>query len=171
VAFVAEVATGGAQDRGAERVDHFAGMQVAGLAEGGGDIEFRGVAFEHAIGEKDQTVTRGQRKCLLPERSARAQAERQVDVEVDLFDATVAQPQRQRVPGVDDRRCAVAEVDPQQLAGDELAGAVVRGHRVVRVGGLIPEVQSVAATVAQAGDQQGGQQRGLDLVPDRVGDR
>jgi hypothetical protein len=41
VAFVAEVATGGAQDRGAERVDHFAGMQVAGLAEGGGDIEFR----------------------------------------------------------------------------------------------------------------------------------
>jgi hypothetical protein len=38
---VAEVAAGGAQDRGAERVDHFAGMQVAGLAEGGGDIEFR----------------------------------------------------------------------------------------------------------------------------------
>ena len=91
---VAEVAASGAQNRGAERVDHFAGMQVAGLAEGGGDVEVSGVAFEHAIGDKDQTVTRRQRKCLHPERSARAQPERQVDVEGDLIDATVAQPQR-----------------------------------------------------------------------------
>jgi hypothetical protein len=40
------------------------------------------------------------------------QAEWQVDVEVDFFDATVAQPQRERVPGVDGRRCPDAQVDP-----------------------------------------------------------
>ena len=53
---VAEVAAGGAQNRGAERVDHIAGMQVAGLAEGGGDVEVRGVAFKQAIGDKDRPV-------------------------------------------------------------------------------------------------------------------
>jgi hypothetical protein len=46
------------------------------------------------------------------------------------------------------------QVDPQQLAGDELAGAGVRDQPVVGGVGLIPEVQP-AATVAQASDQQG----------------
>ena len=69
---VAEVAARGAQHRGAELVDHFAGMQVAGLGEGGGDVDLSGVAFEHAVGDEDQAVTRGQRERLHPERSARA---------------------------------------------------------------------------------------------------
>ena len=87
---VAEVAAGGVQDRGAERVDDFAGMQVAGLAECGGDVEVRGVAFEHAVGDEDEPVTWHQREPLHSERSARLQTERQIDVEVDVPDATVA---------------------------------------------------------------------------------
>jgi NAD(P)-dependent dehydrogenase (short-subunit alcohol dehydrogenase family) len=46
-----------------------------------------------------------------------------------------------------------------------------RGQGVVGVAGLVPEVQSTATTVAQAADQEGSQQRCLDLVPNRVGDR
>ena len=64
---VAEVAVGGAQDRGAEFVDDFAGMQVAGLAEGFGDVELGRVAFEHAVGDEDESVARRQRKRLNPE--------------------------------------------------------------------------------------------------------
>jgi hypothetical protein len=36
---------------------------------------------------------------------------------------------------------------------------------------LVTQGQSAAATVAQAADQQGRQQRRLDLVPDRISDR
>jgi hypothetical protein len=45
------------QDRGAECVDDFAGMQVVGLAERGGDVEVRGLAFEHTVGDEDEPVT------------------------------------------------------------------------------------------------------------------
>jgi hypothetical protein len=168
---VAEVAAGGAQDRRAECVDQLAGMQVAGVAEGVGDVEVAGVAFQHAVGDEDDPITRLQRKCLDPERSACLQAEGQIDLEVDLLDPFVAQPQRRRVPGVDDDRRPEAQVDTQQLTGDELADPGVCGQRVVGVLGLVQEAQPAAATVAQAADQQGGQQRRLDLVPHRVGDR
>jgi hypothetical protein len=90
---VAEVAAGDPQDRGAEFVDDLAGMQVAGLPECGGDVELGGVAFQHAVGDEDQSVTGLQRERLYPERRGRLQAERQVDVEVNLLDAAVAQPQ------------------------------------------------------------------------------
>ena len=86
---------------------------------------------------KTNAVTRRKRERLHPERPARLQAEREVDVELDLLDAAVAQPQRERVPGVDDGCGTGAQVDPQQLAGDELAGRGVRRERVVGVPGLL----------------------------------
>ena len=64
---VAKVAAGGLEDGGAECVDDFAGMQFAGLLECGGDVELRGVAFQHAVGDEDESVTRRQRERLYPE--------------------------------------------------------------------------------------------------------
>ena len=97
-------------------MDDFAGMQVAGLAQGRGDVEACGVAFQHAVGDEDEPIAGLEGELLHPERAARLQAERQVDVELDLLDATVAQPQRERVPGIDDGRRTVVQVDTQQLA-------------------------------------------------------
>jgi hypothetical protein len=65
----------------------------------------------------------------------------------------------------------VCRVHPHELAGDELAGRGVLDQAVVGVVGLLAEAQSLAAPVAQAADQQRGQQRGRHLVADRVGDR
>ena len=91
---VAEVACGRAEYRRAEFVDDFAGMEVAGLAEGSGDVEARSVAFQHAVGDEGEPIAGLERELLYPERSARVQAERQVDVESNLLDAALAQPQR-----------------------------------------------------------------------------
>ena len=131
---VAEVTRGRAEYCGAKFMDDFAGMQIAGLSEGPGDVEPRSVAFQHAVGDEDEPIAGLQWELLHPERAARLQAERQVDVEVNLLDAAVAQPQREWVPGIDDGRRTAVQVDAQKLAGDEVARLGVRGQIVVGVG-------------------------------------
>ena len=111
-------------------------------------------------------------KLLHPERAARLQTERQVDVEVDLLDAAVAQPEREWVPGIDDGRRTAVQVDTQQLAGDEVARLGVRGQVVV--GFRMP----VEGGSGRGGGRCGGcatrrvaRSAACDLVPDSVGDR
>ena len=63
---VAEVACGRAEYCCAKFVDDFAGMQVAGLAEGGRDVETCSVAFQHAVGDEDEPIAGLEWKLLHP---------------------------------------------------------------------------------------------------------
>ena len=101
---VTELAPGRAHDGVAERVDDLAGVEVAAAAQRVGDVHFGRVAFQHAVGDEDDAVTRRYRELLHPERPARTDAEREVDVQLDLLDAPVAQPQREWMASIDDLR-------------------------------------------------------------------
>ena len=83
----------------------------------------------------------------------------------------MTQPERERVPGVDDQRVAGVEVHAQQLPGDELAHRRMRDQRFVGVPRLLAEVSTSTTFVAKASHQQGREQRGRDLVTGSVGDR
>ena len=101
---VTELPSGRPHHGRAEGVDDFAGVRSPLRLSVSGDVDFGRVAFEHAVGDEDDAVTRRYRELLHPEGPARTDAEREVDVQLDLLDAPVAQPQRERVAGIDDLR-------------------------------------------------------------------
>ena len=130
-------------------------MQLGARGQGGGHVELGGVAFQDALGHEDDAVTGPQVEGLQPVLGAPSDPERQVDVQFDLGDLAVAQPQRERVPGVDDLDGLGVQVDPQHLAGDELAGSGVGLHGVVGVTRLVVQARAPAALVAQAAHPRG----------------
>jgi len=65
---------------------------------------------------------------------------------------------------VDHRSEAGRQVDLQQLAGDELIGAGVRGERGAGRPGLFEQASPAAAAVAQVADHRGCQLRGVHAV-------
>jgi hypothetical protein len=146
-------------------------VQRRGAGQQGADVELGGVALQHPVGEQDQAVTRPERDLLGAERATGDDPERQVDGELELLGPPVPHPQRQRVPGVDDRRAAAAPVHPHQLTGDELAPRRVGLQRVVGGARLVEQVAAAPPAVAQAADQHRRQQGRLHVVPHRVGDR
>jgi hypothetical protein len=157
---ITQIAPGGPQNRRAERVDEFTGMHVPATSERLGNVEPLGVALQHPIGHEHDPVTCLQRELLQPKRSARLQTEREINVQFDLLDPTLPQPQRERVPGVHNERIAGVEVHAQQLTGDELARRRMREQRIVGVTRLLAEVSTSTTFIAQASHQQPGEQRG-----------
>ena len=65
----------------------------------------------------------------------------------------------------------VVEVDADDLAGDELRAAGVLAERLVGEARLLRQVRVLPAAVADAADHQRGEQRRVDRVAHRVGDR
>jgi len=88
---VSEIASRGAHDGRAEGVNGLAGVQVTGKAERVGHVQIGRVAFEHAVGDEDDAITGCHGELLHPEVIARPDAERKVDVQLDLLDVSVAQ--------------------------------------------------------------------------------
>ena len=164
----------GRLEDGLDEVLHrFARMHLRARRDHGLDVDAGGVALEHAVGEEHQPVTGLERQRLhavlvAAARSRTAGRPRSAT----RLDAAVAQPQRRRMPGVDDRRRLGAQVDPRDLAGHEAAlrrvvararrwpGAPARRARR-RPGArcAAPPTSTVAST------------RGADLVAHGVGHR
>ena len=156
---ITQIAPGGPQNGRAERVNEFTGMHAPATPERLSNIEPLGVAFQHSIGHEHDSVSGLQRELLQPKRPARFQTEGEINVEFDLLDPTVPQPQREGVPGVHNERIAGVKIHPQQLPGDELAHRRVRDQRIVGVPHLLAEVSTATTFIAEAPHQQGGEQR------------
>ena len=79
--------------------------------------------------------------------------------------------QRAGVPGVDHGTGAGGQVDPEELAGDELVSTAVLEDRRVGPRGLLGQRRATAPAVAEAADQQSRQQRRVLRVAHGVGER
>lgn len=99
----------------------------------------------------------------------RYEAEGQVDGRSDLLHLPAAQAQGPGVAGVDELGSTVAQADPQQLSGD-VAAATVLGHGLVGALRLLGEAGPLPAGAAQCADEEGGQERGVHVVPHGIGD-
>ena len=86
---VTQIAPGGSQNGRAERVNELTGMQVPALPERLCNIEPLGIAIQHPIAHEHDSVPGLQRELLQPERPARFQSKREIDVEFDLLDLTL----------------------------------------------------------------------------------
>ena len=135
------------------------------------DIDAGGVALQHAVGEEQEPVAGLERQALLAVLVARQGPERGVDLELHRVHASVAQPERQRMPGVHDGGRPGAQVDAADLAGHEAALRRVVGEPVAREACLLGEPDTGPARVAQPSDHERGEQRGVDLVAHGVRQR
>ena len=159
------------EDHLREVLDRFARVLVAVGGDHRRDVDVLRVALQHAVGEEHQPVTRLQRQRLHLVLVATDDPERRVGLEDELLDASGAQPQRRRMPGVDDRRGLLAQVHASDLPGDEAAVPGELTQPVVGQPGLLGEPDARPARVAQRPDEHGRQHRGVDLVAHRVGHR
>jgi hypothetical protein len=92
-------------------------VQGGGVGEGRRDVQFRGVALVHAVGRDDHPVTGFDGELLQSAARPLLHPEGQVDGQFDLLDPAVAQPEGERVAGVDDLRRRAVQIDPQHLSG------------------------------------------------------
>jgi hypothetical protein len=156
---ITQIAPGGPQNRRAERVNEFTGMHVPATSE-----RLRNEPLGRCVPASHRSRTRFgtslQRELLQPKRSARLQPEGEINVEFDLLDPTLPQPQRERVPGVHNQRIAGMEVHTQQLPDDELTRRCMHAQRIVGVTRLLAEISTSTTFIAQASHQQSGEQRG-----------
>ena len=146
-------------------------MHVPATLERLSNVDPLSVAFQHSIGHEHDSVTGLHRELLQPKRPARFQTEGEINLEFNLLDPTMPQPQRERVPGVHNERIAGVKVHPQQLPGDKLAHRRMRSQRIIGVSCLLAEVSTATTFIAKAPHEQGGEQRGRYLVSRSVGDR
>jgi len=125
-------------------------MQVAGLPECGGDVDSRRIAFQHAVGDEDESVTRRQRERLAPERSARVQAERMVQRTEVVRAAEQRARQVMETAEADSRRLKHETEDflDQRLGSfeillDKLSKTVHAGRQRLSIGGIRDETTSI----------------------------
>lgn len=123
---VFEVAFGALDDRSNEMLHSFAGVHLRALRDERLNIDVGAVSLHQAVDEEHHPVARDKRQ-RLHSVAVLAPPERQVRLEIDVTNATVAQPQRWWVTGVDDLRPSSSEVDTSQLPGDVLAAVEVLG--------------------------------------------
>ena len=144
----------GAQDGSGDLLDHLTRVQVAGGRQQTEDVGGRGVAFEYAIGDDHEAVAGQQRHRLHPVVAAGHYPERRIGGQLDVLHPAVADPERAGVPGVDHGAGAGGQIDPEELAGDELVDPAVLEDCRVGARRLLGQSRTTAPAVAQAADQQ-----------------
>ncbi len=105
---VVQLPAGGVEDGVDEALHGLARVQVGSLDDHRPEVDGGDVALQHAVGHEDQAVAGLERQRLHLELAIGDRAERRVDLQLHGLDAAVAEPQRRRMAGVDDRRDALA---------------------------------------------------------------
>jgi hypothetical protein len=99
---VVEHAAARVEDRLGEVLHGLSRMHLRAGRDHGLDVDALGIALQHAVGEEQEAVAGLERQVLHAVLAAPHGPERQVGFELHPLDASVAQPERQWMPGVDD---------------------------------------------------------------------
>jgi hypothetical protein len=157
---VLELATGRLEYRVDEVLNGLTGMHVRARDQQRSKVDRGDVAFQHAVGEEQQPITRLKRQRLHPILVAAHNPERRIGLQDHRLHSAAAQPQRRRMTGVDDGCDLVPQIDARNLPGDEPAPAGEVPKPGICQTCLITEPGSGSTRVAQRPDEHGGEDRG-----------
>lgn len=121
---VAECASGDFEDAVRQLTNRFSGVQGMGCGDDGGKVEGGSVAFQHAVGQEDDSIAGFELDDVLGVGGEGEHPERKVGRQVEGVDVAIACQIGGHVTGVDEVKCARVQVEASHQPGDEVVEAV-----------------------------------------------